>query len=115
FTKTASAAVAGDRMFTVAYTDLPIEVDAGQVKRTLTDYGRGLKGKGGKLVSEKSVPVGTDKLPGRDVLIEQPNNYLRVRAVLHGKRLYQVIAAGPKEFVTSKDADKVIESVEVVK
>ena len=114
-TKVASAAVGPDRAFMVSYSDLAFVVPADQVKTIVADYARSLAGKDGKVLSQKDVKVGTDKRSGREVLIEKPKHFLRVRCLIVGRRLYQVVAAGPKDFVTSEDADKVIESFEVTK
>ena len=99
----------------VSYSDLPLVVPADQVKGVVADYARSLAGKSGKLHSQKGVTVGTDKLPGREVLIEMPKHFQRVRCLIVGRRLYMVAALGPKDFVTSKDADKVFDSFEITK
>jgi hypothetical protein len=114
-TKSFVGAVAGDRVFVVSYSDLPLAVNAKQARDVLAGFAKSVAGKGGKVLSGKEVAVGPEKLPGRDVLIEQPKNFLRMRGVISGKRMYQVMALGPKDFVTSADADKVIESLEITK
>jgi hypothetical protein len=114
-TKTASAFVGSDAAFAVSYADLMLEVPADQVRGVVSGYVKSLAGKGGKVLSSKDCTIGPDKVAGREVLIQQPKNFLRVRATIVGKRLYQVVAAGPKDFVTSKDADKVLDSFEITK
>ena len=114
-TKTVSAVVDAESAFAVSYADLPLDVAADQVRGIVGGYLKGLAGPGGKVLSSKDRSIGPDKLPGREVLIQQPKTFLRVRATIVGKRLYQVIAAGPMDFVTSKDADRVFDSFEVVK
>lgn len=114
-TKTATAFVDGEAAFAVSYTDLPLDVPADHVRGVLVGYVKSLAGPGGKVLSAKDATVGPDKLVGREVLIQQPKNFLRVRATIVGKRVYQVIAAGPKEFVTSKDANRVLGSLEIVR
>jgi hypothetical protein len=114
-TKTASAFASSDAAFAVSYADLTVDVPADQLKSILAGYVKTLTGPGGKIVTAKDCTVGADKLAGREALIQQPKNFLRVRATIVGKRLYQVIAAGPKDFVTSKDADKVLDSLEIIK
>ena len=47
--------------------------------------------------------------------IEMPKHFQRVRCLIVGRRVYMVAALGPKDFVTSADADKVLESFEVTK
>jgi hypothetical protein len=90
-------------------------VPAEQVRTTVSGYLKSLAGPGGKVVSTKDTTVGPDKIAAREAIIQQPKNFLRVRSTIVGKRLYQVIAAGPKDFVTSKDADKVFDSFEITK
>jgi hypothetical protein len=114
-TRSFVGAVGGDRVFVVSYSDLPLAPNAKQARDILEGFAKSVAGKGGKALSGKEVAVGPDKLPGRDVLIDQSKNFLRMRGVIAGKRMYQVMALGPKDFVTSADADKVIDSFEVTK
>ena len=67
------------------------------------------------MIEDKDVTLGTQKYPGRDLLIETPNGYLRNRVVIAGNRLYQVMIQGSKEVVTSSSADKFIASFEITK
>jgi hypothetical protein len=75
----------------------------------------GNKGADGKVVTEKNIELGLAKLPGRDLLIEKPNLFIRNRAVIAGNRLYQVMVQGTKEFVTSKEVDRFFDAFEVTK
>ena len=59
--------------------------------------------------------IGTDKHPGRDVVIEKPTGVIRSRIVLADKRLYQVMLQGTKEFVTSPLAERFFDSFDVTK
>ena len=99
------------QVYTITYLDLPTEIPADQVKKTLPLFAAGIKG---KALSEKEVTLG--KLPGREAIYDMGNAHIRHFMVLDGKRLYQVIVGGPaKDDVTSKDADKFIKSFEVTK
>jgi hypothetical protein len=64
----------------------------------------------GKVASEKEIKLGDH--PGREIQIDVKGGELRFRArvFLVGTRLYQVVAFGPKEAITSKEADKFFES-----
>ena len=75
----------------------------------------GNKGDNGKVLTDKAIEVGVDKHPGRDLLIEKPNLFIRNRAVIAGNRLYQVMVQGTKEFVNSKEVDRFFEAFEVTK
>lgn len=114
-TKTATATIRGDAAFTVSYMDMAFEVPADQVKTVLSGFHKSLAGKDGKVLSSKDAVVGDDKLPCRDALIQQPKAFARIRALIVGKRVYLIAAMGTKEFVTSKDADKVLDSFSLVK
>ncbi len=101
------------QVFTVTYFDLPIDIPADKAKETLVALAGGIKG---KTLSDKEVAVGKDKLPGRDAVYELPNAHIRQLMILDGKRIYQVIVGGPtKEDVTSKAADKFVDSFQVTK
>ena len=69
---------------------------------------------GAKLAGEKKITF--DGHPGREVSIEtskpQPG-IMRDKMYLVGNRLYQIMIAGPKEKVESREADKVFDSFKV--
>jgi hypothetical protein len=114
-TKSATSVVSGNAAFAVSYADLGFEVPADQVKTVLAGFHKSIAGKDGKVLSAKDAVVSDDKLPCRDALIQQPKSFARVRALVVGKRVYMIAAMGTKEFVTSKDADKVLDSFSIVK
>lgn len=63
----------------------------------------------GKIQSAKRVQL--QKHPGQEVLIEAPDNVtIRVRYYLVNDRCYELVAAGPKDAVTSEEADKFLNS-----
>ncbi len=113
---TATAEAGKGRAFTVGYSDLPGKITAEKAKAMLKDMTKPLKDKGVKVSYDKALTVGPDKLPASEYLIEFPaGTFTRQRTVIAGSRMYTLNAAGPKEFVTSKVADKVFESFEVTK
>lgn len=113
---TATAAAGKDRAFGVGYSDLPFRVTTEKAKEILKDLTEPLKDKGAKVTYDKELKVGPDKLPAGEYLVEIPaGTFTRQRTIISGNRMYTVIAVGPKEFVTSKRADRVFESFEVTK
>ncbi len=101
--------------FAVTYIDVT-EATAKQPTATWLDKVRdGNKGTTGKVLEDKELTLGTEKYPGRDLLIETPGGFLRNRVVIAGRRLYQVMIQGPKEVVTSPSADRFLASFEVTK
>ena len=107
--------LSGDVHFMVTYIDVPEDVTKAAPGPRLDKVRDGNKGADGKVLSDTEVTVGAEKHAGRDVLIEKPNTFLRNRIVIAGNRLYQVMIQGSKEFVTSRDADRFIESFEVTR
>jgi hypothetical protein len=102
-------------VFMVTYVDLPEEVAKAAPGPRLDKVRDGNKGTDGKVLTDQDITVGADKYPGRDVLIAKPTISLRNRIVIAGNRLYQIMLQGPHEFVTSRDADRFIESFEPTK
>jgi hypothetical protein len=112
-----SVELKGDTVFLVSYVDASEEVAKKPAGPRLDKVRDGNKGERGKVIDEKdiTVPLGMEKFPGRDLLIETPTGYLRNRVVIVGRRLYQVMIQGTKEVVTSPSADKFINSFELTK
>jgi hypothetical protein len=104
-----------DVTFLVTFIDYPASGARVEPARRLDRVRDGNKGPAGKLVSERDLTVGVEKHPGREVLIEKPKAFLRNRIVIAGSRLYQVMIQGPREFVTSPDADRFFDSFEVTR
>lgn len=71
----------------------------------------------GKLLRAKEITL--EKVhPGREYefqVTHGPGGIFRCRAYLVKDRLYQVIAVGQKEFATSKDADRFLDSFQLLK
>lgn len=112
-----SVELKGDITFQVSYIDASEEVGKRPPGPRLEKVRDAVKGEKGKVIEDKeiTVPLGDEKFPGRDVLFETPNGYLRNRMVIVGRRLYQVMVSGSKEVVTSPTADKFIDSFELTK
>jgi hypothetical protein len=65
----------------------------------------------------KDFTVGTDKLPGRKLLMERKKEgtWANTRLVISGRRMYYLSANGTKEFVNSKEAIACLDSFEITK
>lgn len=110
-----SVSLADGTLFVVSYIDTPAEAARADSGPRLDKIRDAIRGPDGKLVSEKAVAVGLEKLPGRDVLVEKPGTVIRARVVLAERRLYQVLLQGSRGFVTSPTADRFFDSFEVTK
>lgn len=98
----------------VSYTDYPANAIKPDVRSKLIDGARdALKGRDGKLVTEKDVEFGPAKLPGREVTIDRGKLQVRVRFLIRDARLFQVAVMGSGEQVTGKDATAFLDSFEV--
>ncbi|HEX5034668.1 MAG TPA: hypothetical protein VFW62_09325 [bacterium] len=111
---TATYATTDGNVYMVSYTDFPTRAAKPENSGSLFDGVRnGLKGKDGKLLDEKEIKVGPDKLPGRDIEIEKDKKRMKFRVALHNGRLYQVAVIGTAAFVKNKDATAFLESFEI--
>jgi hypothetical protein len=110
-----SVHVDDDTLFVVSYVDAPDDVAKQPPGPRIDKVRDANKGRDGKILTEKEVALGDEKHPGRDVLIEKPATFLRVRIVIAGNRLYQVMLQGNKALVTSKAVDRYFDSFEVTK
>lgn len=105
--------------YAVSYNDMPFDDDKlkqpGVVDNVLDGSANGqVTNVKGKLISQKAIKLG--EFPGREVHFEVPGQgEIRSRIFLVGKRLYQTMVQGPKASVTSKDADKFLDSFKVTK
>lgn len=105
----------GDTIFLVSFIDAADEVAKQPAGPRLDKVRDGNKGESGKVIEDKAITFGTEKYPGRDLLIEMPDGYIRNRVIIANNRLYQVMIHGTKEVVTSPSADKFITSFEITK
>ena len=98
----------------VIYNDYPEVVGKENPQALLQRVREGTKGSSGKVLEDKEITYGKDKLPGRAYLLDKGGSFTRVRAYLNGKRLYQVIIVGAnKDEVASKVADNFMESFQI--
>ncbi|WP_439622196.1 hypothetical protein [Gemmata sp.] len=113
---TATYATADGDAYSASYSDYPAGKAAAEPRGKLYDGARdALKGADGKVLAEKDVEVGPDKLPGRDLDIQKGTERVRVRLVLRGDRLHHVAVVGSPAFVTGRDAAKFLDSFELTK
>jgi hypothetical protein len=104
-------------VFAVVYADYPPDLNV-PADKLLTGAVTGLKGKDGKLTSDKSFRFGPDKLPAREVVIEAGNrarNAVRAHLIVADQRLYQVMVTGPKAAVANRSADEFLKSFELTR
>jgi hypothetical protein len=113
---TATYAKTDGSAFLVTHTDFPPETVKPDTRAKVLDGVRdGLKGQDGKVLSEKEIGVGKDKLPGRELLVEKGRQHMRFRVVLKDDRLYQAAVIGSERFVKGTDATRFLDSFEVGK
>ena len=110
-----SVSLPGETLFVVSYIDTPAEAANAPAAARLDKIRDAAKGADGKVLSEKDLTVGLEKLPARDVVIEKPGAVIRSRIVLGDRRLYQVMIQGSRQLVTSPTADRFLDSFEVTK
>lgn len=111
---TATYATNEGQIYLTSYTDFPPEATKPEMRDTLYDgILTGLTGKDGKLVTKKEIDVGSEKLPGREFVVDKGKQQVKVWVVLRGNRLYQVAVHGPGEFVTGKDAAAFLDSFQL--
>lgn len=111
---TASAVISAKSAVVVTHVEFTEPVTDARRKEMVEKTALGAAQKG-KMVTNKEYEHGAEKYPGRDCLIENANHHVRYRGVLAGQRMYQIMVLGPKEFVTGKEADAIIDSFEVTK
>jgi hypothetical protein len=100
-------------MFSVTYFDLPADLAPGQSRTTLKQFAEGIKG---KVVTDKEVKVGPQKLPGRETLYQRKDSHMRQLLAIDKRRMYIVIVgSAAKDEVTNKVADRFINGFEVTK
>jgi hypothetical protein len=113
---TATFATPEGSVLFLSHTDYPPDAAKPADHPTLLAGAReGLVGKDGKLVSEATLALGADKLPGREFVVDKGKVQLRVRMFIRDSRLFQAGAVGTGAFVTGKDASDFLDSFELVK
>ncbi len=115
---TAVFATSDGNVYLVSYTDFPAVATKPENRGTLYEGVRdGLKGRDGKVVSDKEIEFGLDKLPGRELIVDKDKGKQRMkfRVFLRDNRLYQVAVIGTADFVAGKDAAGFLKSMELTK
>jgi hypothetical protein len=102
---------AGKTMYGANYCDFPAEVKKAPLKQVYDSSRDGaVANLDGKLASENDIKLGD--YSGREIQIDVAGGkqLFRARVFLVDQRLYQVVVFGSKEAVTSKDAEKFLDS-----
>ncbi|HJZ56157.1 MAG TPA: hypothetical protein VKE74_14415 [Gemmataceae bacterium] len=99
--------------FGAGYTVLPVEIPEEQQQTLFDGVFSGIAGKDGEVRSKKESKFGKQKLPMREALIERDEKFIKVRLVLDGDRLYQVLVMGTEDFVKSKEATAFLNSFKI--
>jgi hypothetical protein len=98
--------------YNVSFADYP--KDYRQDAKVLFDAIRDdLTGQDGKLLCEKDLEFGTEKVPGREVHVDTGKEHIRDRLFWRGNRLYHVIVAGPETFIRGEEAQAFLDSFEM--
>lgn len=107
---------AKDRAYAVMHLVLP-DTAKGIPARTLLDAGQNgaLQNSGGKLLKSDEITFGKDKHPGRDLLVEKDGSKLRAKVIVAPPRVFIVLVGGPKDYATSEEASKFLDSFEIAK
>lgn len=105
-----------DLGYGVIYHDYPQGVIKDEPQIVLERVKDGTKGEKGRIVEDREIALGTDKVPGRAFVINQGNYFYRARIFLKDNRLYQAIVTGKtKEDVSTPAADAFLNSFEITK
>jgi hypothetical protein len=108
--------VGKDSVYAAMYSDLTDDDKNTPAKKILDEaVGGMLERSNGKAKKLKDIEFGPDKHPGREVLMEYDGNTMKARIILVGMRVYVAVVTGPKDFATTKDATKFLDSFEITK
>ena len=111
----AIAAFPSGSVYMSTHNDIPGDAAAADTKTTLEGLVNGVKGKG-ELMLKKEITLGKDKIPGIEFIVDKGAQKMRGRGYMDKTKMYQVIVIGKsKDEVTSKDADKFLDSFEIMK
>lgn len=115
---TATYATSDGNAYLVSYADFPEAAAKPENRSAMYDEVRdGLKGKDGNILSDTRLDFGPNKVPGREIEIEnkKEKKRLKYRIVQVENRLFQVAVIGSTSFATGKDADAFFKSFEITK
>ncbi len=100
--------------YMVMYHDYPPGVLKAAPQLVLERVKDGCKGENGRVVEDKEISIGAQKLPGREFTLQKSDFYHRARIYLKDNRLYQVIIIGKtKDAVMAPEATKVLDSFKI--
>ena len=108
----------GKKAVLVTHADMPIPADeTAEQTQTRLDGAKNGAINSVKAKELKSAKITLGKHPGREFSAELPagQGVLKARVYIVGKRLYQVLAVGPKDFVDSADVKKIFDSFELTR
>jgi hypothetical protein len=103
--------------FAVVHATLPAEFVKARKPKDLLDSGqKGLVDNfKATVITSKDIEFGSQKFPAREIYAEKDATHLRITIILADDRLYQIFVVGPKELITSKDAEDFSKSLEIMK
>jgi hypothetical protein len=107
---------ARDKAYAVMHLVLP-ESAKGIPARTLLDAGQSgaIQKSGGKLLKSEEITFGKERHPGRDLLVEKDGSKLRAKVIVAPPRVFIVLVGGPKDYATSDEASKFLDSFGIAK
>ena len=107
---------AGGNAFIAMYMDLPAAARDIPAKTILDGAEKGsVAQSGGKIASSKEITFGKSKFPGREVVVDKEGNKVKTRIILAGTRMYVIAVGGMKDFATTKEGTKFLDSFEITK
>jgi hypothetical protein len=106
----------GEKAFITMYMDLPAAAKDVPAKAILDGAESGsVKQSGGKVESSKDIEFGKNKYPGREFIVDKDGNKVKNRVVIVETRVYVIAVGGPKDFATTKEGTKFLDSFEITK
>jgi len=96
---------------TVVYCDFPPDTLTGGRKVLFDGVVAGLSATLGKPTSEKEITILGH--PGRELQIDTRNGPMKVRMILAGNRLYQLMAGGKPSMISDKDVQTFMDSFKI--
>jgi hypothetical protein len=106
----------GEKAFIAMYMDLPAAAKDVPAKTILDGAEKGsVSQSGGKVDSSKDIEFGKNKYPGREFVADKDGNKTKTRVIIVETRVYVIAVGGPKDFATTKDGTKFLDSFEITK
>jgi hypothetical protein len=108
---TATYATSDGDIFMVSYSDLGEEATKPNNLKSLFDGVRaGAKGQDGEVLDDDPIKFDSTELHGRSLELEKGKQRVKLRAIVRGQRLYQIVVVGSLNFTRSKEAVKFLDS-----